>query len=106
MVWTTLLFNRFLQSGVKKMKTEQEKKDDNDVIIENKTKNTSNMFDLVQEICGLSENKIIQSDENSITLEKCKQSYNTIGEMIQLYLRLYLIGLKKVLSDAISIKER
>ena len=32
------------------MKTEQEKKDDNDVIIENKTKNTSNMFDLVQEI--------------------------------------------------------
>ena len=89
------------------MKTEhREKKDNNDVIIENKTKNTSNMFDLVQEICELSGNKIIQSDENSITLEKCKQSYNTIGEMIQLYLRLYLIGLKKVLSDAISIKER
>ena len=55
------------------MKTEHiEKKDNNDVIIENKTKNTSNMFDLVQEICELSENKIIQSDENSITLEKCK----------------------------------
>ena len=55
------------------MKTEhREKKDNNDVIIKNKTKNTSNMFDLVQEICGLSENKIIQNDENSITLEKCK----------------------------------
>ena len=54
------------------MKTEQEKKDNNDVIIENKTNNTSNMFDLVQVICELSGNKIIQSDENSITLEKCK----------------------------------
>ena len=57
------------------METEhREKKDNNDVIIENKTKNTSNMFDLVQEICELSGNKIIQSDENSITLtlEKCK----------------------------------
>ena len=52
------------------MKTEhREKKDNNDVIIENKTKNQSNMFDLVQEICELSGNKIIQSDENSITLE-------------------------------------
>lgn len=52
------------------MKTEhREKKDNNDVIIENKTKNTSNMFDLIQEICELSGNKIIQSDENSITLE-------------------------------------
>ena len=54
------------------MKTEQEKKDDNVVIIENKTKDTSNTFDLVKEICELSGNKIIQSDENSITLEKCK----------------------------------
>ena len=88
MAWTTLLFNGFLQSGVKKMKTEhKEKKDKNDVIIENKTKNTSNMFDLVQEICEQSGNKIIQSDENSLTLEKCKQSYNTIGEMIQLYFK-------------------
>ena len=52
------------------MKTEhREKKDNNNVIIENKTKNTSNMFDLVQGICELSGNKIIQSDENSITLE-------------------------------------
>ena len=65
------------------MKTEyREKKNNNDVItIENKTKNASNMFDLVQGICGLSGNKIIQSDENSITLKKCKQSYNTIGEI-------------------------
>ena len=56
------------------MKTEhKEKKDNNDVItIKNKTQNASNMFDLVQGICGLSGNKIIQSDENSITLEKCK----------------------------------
>lgn len=56
------------------MKTEyREKKNNNDVItIENKTKNASNMFDLVQGICGLSGNKIIQSDENSITLKKCK----------------------------------
>lgn len=54
-------------------KEKKEKKDNNDVItIENKTQNTSNMFSLVQEICGLSGNKIIQSDENSITLEKCK----------------------------------
>lgn len=56
------------------METEhKEKKDNNNVItIENKTKNQSNMFDLVQGICGLSGNKIIQSDENSITLEKRK----------------------------------
>ena len=55
------------------METEhREKKDSNDVVIENKTKKTSNMFDLVQGICGLSGNKIIQSDENSITLKKCK----------------------------------
>lgn len=56
------------------MKTEhKKKKDNNDVItIENKTKNQSNMFDLVQGICELSENKIIQSDENSITLKRCK----------------------------------
>ena len=54
------------------MKTEQEKKDDNVVIIENETKDASNMFDLVKEICELSGNKIIQSDENSLTLEKCK----------------------------------
>ena len=56
------------------MKTEhKEKKDNNNVItIKNKTQNTSNMFDLVQGICELSGNKIIQSDENSITLEKCK----------------------------------
>ena len=56
------------------MKTEhREQKNNNDVItIENKTKNASNMFDLVQGICGLSGNKIIQSDENSITLKKCK----------------------------------
>ena len=50
----------------------EKKKDSNNVIIENKTKNQSNMFDLVQGICELSGNKIIQSDENSITLEKCK----------------------------------
>ena len=56
------------------MKTEhKEKKDNNNVItIKNKTQNTSNMFDLVQGICELSGNKIIQSDENSITLENCK----------------------------------
>ena len=49
------------------------KKTGNDVItIENKTKNTSNMFDLMRGICELSGNKIIQNNENSITLEKCK----------------------------------
>ena len=53
------------------METEhREKKDKNDVItIENKTKNQSNMFDLVQGICELSGNKIIQSDENSISVK-------------------------------------
>ena len=54
------------------MKTEHIEKKDNNDIIENKTKNQSNMFDLVKEICELNGNKIIQSDENSITLEKCK----------------------------------
>lgn len=58
---------------MKKLEKNAKKTNNNDVItIENKTKNTSNMFDLVQEICGLSGNKIIQSDENSITLEKRK----------------------------------
>ena len=58
----------------KKLKKEYKKKTgNNDVItIKNKTQNASNMFDLVQGICELSGNKIIQSDENSITLEKCK----------------------------------
>ena len=53
------------------MKTEhREKKDNNNVItIENKTKNQSNIFNLVQGICELSGNKIIQSDESSITFE-------------------------------------
>ena len=69
------------------MKTEQEKEDDNVVIIENENKDESKKFDLVKEICELSGNKIIQSDENSLTLEKCKQSYNTIDEMIQLYFK-------------------
>lgn len=56
--------------GVKKMKTEhREKKDNNNVIIENKTKNQSNMFDLVCGICELSGNKVISKDENSITLK-------------------------------------
>ena len=58
---------------MKKLEKNAKKTNNNDVItIENKTKNTSNMFDLVQGICELSGNKIIQSDENSITLEKCK----------------------------------
>lgn len=49
---------------------EKKRKDNNNVItIENKTKKTSNMFSLVQGICGLSGNKIIQSDENSIILK-------------------------------------
>ena len=52
------------------MKTEhREKKDNNNVIIENKTKNQSNMFDLVCGICELSGNKVISKDENSITLK-------------------------------------
>lgn len=52
------------------MKTELEKKkDNNNVVIENKTKNTSNMFDLVQGICELSGNKVVSKDENSITLK-------------------------------------
>lgn len=42
----------------------------NDVItIENKTKNTSNLFSLVQGICELSGNEIIQSNENSISVK-------------------------------------
>lgn len=58
---------------MEKLEKNTKKTGNNDVItIENKTKNTSNMFDLVQGICELSGNKIIQSDENSITLEKCK----------------------------------
>ena len=52
------------------MKTELEKKkDNNNVVIENKTKNASNMFDLVRGICELSGNKVVQSDENSIVLK-------------------------------------
>lgn len=51
-------------------KNTKKKTGNNDVItIENKTKNESNMFDLVQGICGLSGNKIIQSDENSISVK-------------------------------------
>ena len=46
------------------------KKTGNDVItIENKTKNTSNMFDLMRGICELSGNKIIQNNENSISVK-------------------------------------
>lgn len=42
----------------------------NDVItIENKTKNTSNLFGLVQGICELSGNEIIHSDKNSISIK-------------------------------------
>lgn len=53
------------------MKTELEKKkDNNNVVIENKTKNTSNMFDLVCGICELSGNKVVSKDENSITLKR------------------------------------
>jgi len=54
------------------MKTEhREKKDNNDVItIENKTQNTSNMFDLVCEIYELSGYKVVSKDENSITLKR------------------------------------
>lgn len=46
------------------------KKTGNDVItIENKTKNESNLFSLVQGICELSGNEIIHSDENSISVK-------------------------------------
>lgn len=52
------------------MKTEHREKKDNDiVVIKNKTKNQSNMFDLVCEICELSGNKVISKDENSIPLK-------------------------------------
>lgn len=52
------------------MKTEHRKKDNNDIVtIKNKTKNTSNMFDLVRGICELSGNEIIHSDENSISVK-------------------------------------
>lgn len=55
---------------MEKLEKNTKKTGNNDVItIENKTKNESNMFDLVQGICGLSGNKIIQSDENSISVK-------------------------------------
>lgn len=56
---------------MKKIRKEYKKKTgNNDVItIENKTKNVSNMFDLVQGICELSGNEIIHSDENSISVK-------------------------------------
>lgn len=55
---------------MEKLEKNTKKAGNNNVItIENKTKNTSNMFDLVQGICELSGNKIIQSDENSTTLK-------------------------------------
>lgn len=56
---------------MEKLEKNTKKTGNNDVItIENKTKNTSNMFDLIQEICRLSGNQIIQSDKNSITLKR------------------------------------
>ena len=55
---------------MEKLEKNTKKTGNNDVItIENKTKNQSNMFDLVQGICGLSGNKIIQSNENSISVK-------------------------------------
>ena len=53
------------------METEhRETKDNNDIVtIKNKTKNTSNLFDLVRGICELSGNEIIQSNENSISVK-------------------------------------
>ena len=58
---------------MEKLEKNTKKTGNNDVItIKNKTQNVSNIFDLVQGICELSGNKIIQSDENSITLEKSK----------------------------------
>lgn len=53
-----------------KLEKNTKKTGNNDVItIENKTKNASNMFDLVCGICELSGNKVISKDENSITLK-------------------------------------
>ena len=55
---------------MKKLEKNTKKTGNNDVItIKNKTKNVSNMFDLVQGICELSGNRIIQSDENSISVK-------------------------------------
>lgn len=52
------------------MEKNTKKTGNNDVItIENKTKNASNLFDLVQGICELSGNEIIHSDENSISVK-------------------------------------
>lgn len=53
------------------METEhREKKDNNNIVtIKNKTKNTSNLFSLVQGICELSGNEIIHSDENLISVK-------------------------------------
>lgn len=47
----------------------REKKDNNIVTIQNKTKNTSNMFDLIKGICDLSGNKIIESNSNLISIK-------------------------------------
>ena len=55
---------------MEKLEKNTKKTGNNDVItIENKTKNTSNMFDLMCGICELSKNKVISKDENSITLK-------------------------------------
>ena len=56
---------------MEKLEKNTKKTGNNDVItIENKTKNTSNMFDLVCEICELSGNKVVSKDKNSITLKR------------------------------------
>lgn len=56
---------------MEKLEKNTKKTGNNDIItIENKTKNTSNMFDLVCGICELSENKVVSKDENSITLKR------------------------------------
>lgn len=55
---------------MEKLEKNTKKTGNNDVItIENKTKNTSNMFDLMCGICELSENKVISKDENSISVK-------------------------------------
>ena len=55
---------------MKKLEKNTKKTGNNDVItIENKTKNVSNMFDLVCGICELSGNKVVSKDENSISVK-------------------------------------
>ena len=55
---------------MEKLEKNTKKTGNNDVItIENKTKNTSNMFDFMCGICELSGNKVISKDENSISVK-------------------------------------